>query len=163
MSDQPANTFQVHPIGYVRQGDQGFYLDILEPYRPGLKMLDRFSHAHVFWWFQDHDNDQDRNIMQQDLPYAPGTVAGVFATRSNYRPNPIALSTCFLFDVDEKNGTVHVGWIDALEGTPVLDLKPYIPVSDRIRDVKVAEWFAKWPQWLEDAADFDWESVGLGE
>jgi tRNA (Thr-GGU) A37 N-methylase len=49
---------------------------------------------------------------------------------------------------------VHLAWIDAFDGTPVLDLKPYIPISDRVRDVRIAEWLADWPEWMEDAAEF---------
>lgn len=37
---------------------------------------------------------------------------------------------------------------------PIIDLKPYIPISDRIRDYKVAEWLADWPEWMEDAAEY---------
>jgi tRNA (Thr-GGU) A37 N-methylase len=43
------------------------------------------------------------------------------------------------------------------DGTPILDLKPYQPAADRIRDVTVPAWCAHWPQWYEDSAIFDWE------
>jgi len=49
---------------------------------------------------------------------------------------------------------VVLPWIDTFDGTPVLDLKPYIPISDRIRDFKVAEWLADWPDWMEDAGEY---------
>jgi tRNA-Thr(GGU) m(6)t(6)A37 methyltransferase TsaA len=147
-------TYEIHPIGYVRAAGGSFRLEILEPYRPALKELARFSHALIFWWADQHDNPKDRALTTTSLPYAPGVEAGVFACRSPYRPNPIALTTMFLLDVDVENGIIHLPWIDADDDTPLLDLKPYIPISDRIRDVRVAEWFADWPQWMEDAGEF---------
>jgi tRNA-Thr(GGU) m(6)t(6)A37 methyltransferase TsaA len=147
-------TYHIHPIGYVRHADGGYQLEILEPYRPALKHLGQFSHVMVFWWAHQHDNDQDRRVMQADLPYAKDVRAGVFACRAECRPNPIAMTTCFIFDVDEQNGIIHLAWIDAFDGTPLVDLKPYIPMADRIRDVGVAEWLKDLPEWMEDAAAF---------
>ncbi len=147
-------TYQVQPIGYVRAAEGGFHLEILEPYRAALKELARFSHVMVFWWAHQNDNPEQRAITTTALPYAPGVEAGVFACRAPYHPNPIALSTMFVLDVDVEKGIVVLPWLDAEDGTPVLDLKPYIPISDRIRDVRVAEWFASWPEWMEDAGEF---------
>lgn len=148
------STFDLKPIGYVDQKDGVYRLKIQEPFRPALAQLDRFTHAHVLWWADRHDNPNDRSIMQAELPYAPGEIAGVFACRSEYRPNPIAMTTCFLVDVDETTGVVTIAWIDAFDGSPVLDIKPYIPVSDRIRDVGVAPWLEDFPEWMEDGAAF---------
>ncbi len=147
-------TYSLHPIGYVRANQGSFYLEILEPYRPALKEIHQFSHVMVFWWAHQHDNAEQRAILTTELPYAPGVTAGVFACRAPYRPNPIALTTMLILDVDEENGRIILPWIDADDGTPILDLKPYIPISDRIRDVNVAKWFADWPQWMEDAGEF---------
>ena len=147
-------TCELNPIGYVDQSDGVFQLKIHEAFRPALKQLDRFTHAHVLWWADRHDNADDRSVMQAELPYAPGEVAGVYACRAEYRPNPIAMTICFLVDVDEASGVVDVAWIDAFDGTPILDIKPYIPVSDRIRDVGVAPWLEDWPEWMEDAAEY---------
>lgn len=160
---QPAETYQVHPIGTVRQSEAGFCLEIKAEYRDALKELDRFSHVHVFWWFDQADEEEWRTLTQAELPYAPGQTAGMFACRGPARPNPIALTTCPILHIDAEKGLVVIAYIDAFDGTPILDLKPYIPVSDRVRDVKVAEWFQNWPQWMEDAADFDWAAVGLSE
>jgi len=147
-------SYQLFPIGTIHALDGNFSLEIFEPYRPGLKKLANFSHAMIFWWADQHDNPHDRAITTTQLPYAPGVEAGVFACRAPYRPNPIALTTMLMLDVDVENGIVLMPWIDAEDGTPLLDLKPYIPISDRIRDVSVAKWFADWPQWMEDAGEF---------
>jgi len=149
-------TFQLHPIGYVHASDEeGTYtLQIDQPYRAALKEMQQFSHVMVFWWADKMDTQHYRNIMTTELPYAPGVEAGVFACRSEYRPNPIAVTTMAVLSVDVENGIVVLPWIDAFDGTPVLDLKPYIPISDRIRDCKVAAWLADWPEWQEDAAAY---------
>jgi len=151
-----SNTYRLHSIGYVRASDeeQSYILQIDEAYRPALKEMEQFSHVMVFWWADKMDTKQYRNIMTTELPYAPGVEAGVFACRSEYRPNPIAVTTMMVIDVDVKNGIVVLPWIDAFDGTPIIDLKPYIPISDRIRDYSVAEWLADWPEWMEDAAEY---------
>ncbi len=151
-------TYEIRPIGHTRVSEGEFYrLEILKPFRPALKLLDQFSHVMVFWWANQHDNVADRNRMQTEPSYAPETEAGVFACRAPFRPNPILLTTCPLLSVDEENGVVELAWIDTFDGTPIVDLKPYIPVSDRIRDVKVADGLADWPEWVEDGETFSAE------
>ena len=149
-------TFQLHSIGTVHASDeeQNYFLQIDEPYRSGLKQMDQFSHVQVFWWADQMDTEQYRNIRTCELPYAPGVEAGVFACRSEYRPNPIAVTLMAVISVDVETGIVVLPWIDAFDGTPVLDIKPYIPISDRVRDFKVADWLADWPEWMEDAAAY---------
>jgi tRNA (Thr-GGU) A37 N-methylase len=76
---------------------------------------------------------------------------GMFACRSPVRPNPIGLTTVEIKRVDHDNGHVEIVNIDAYEGTPVLDLKAYFPMCDRVKDVRVAQWAAEWPEWLPDS------------
>lgn len=131
-----------------------YSLEIDPPYREALQQLDRFSHVMVFWWADQMDGETQRQILTTDLPYAPGKRVGVFACRSEYRPNPIAVTTVPILSVDVEAGEVILPWIDAFDGSPVLDLKSYIPISDRIREVHVAPWMADWPLWMEDAAEY---------
>ena len=147
------DTYQLNPIGIVHVDEKGgsYTLEIDEPYRPALKEVERFSHILILWWADKMDTKEYRSIMTTELPYAPGIEAGVFACRSEYRPNPIGITTVMIIDVDEENGIVVLPWIDAYDKTPVLDIKPYIPISDRIRDYKVAEWASDWPEWMEEA------------
>jgi tRNA-Thr(GGU) m(6)t(6)A37 methyltransferase TsaA len=145
-------TYQVRPVGTVRVTEAGFTLHIEEPFRPALAQLAKFSHVKVIWWADQLDTASDRALLQVEPPYAPGETVGVFACCSPARPNPIAITTCFVLGVDEAQGVIEVPWIDALDGTPILDLKPYIPIADRFRDFYVPEWLAVLPAWAEEAA-----------
>jgi tRNA-Thr(GGU) m(6)t(6)A37 methyltransferase TsaA len=151
------NNFQLIPIGHISRGEDEFKLHLDETYRPALKQLDRFSHVQVLWWADKHDNKNSRTTMQCELPYAPGETAGVFACRSEYRPNPIAVTVCEIISIDEESGIVELTNIDAFDKTPLLDLKPYIPVVDRVQEVKTPDWYAEWPEW------FPAEGIGIYE
>jgi tRNA (Thr-GGU) A37 N-methylase len=135
-------TFTVNAIGHIRAGEDGFYLDIAPEYRPALKGLDGFGHINVLWWLHPYK-------------HAPA-ILGIFATRAPVRPNPIALTTVAVTHIDHEQGRIYIPYTDAEDGSPILDIKPYHPCEDRIRDVKLPEWCAHWPQWYEDSADFDW-------
>jgi len=143
-------TFHLHPIGSIQRSKDSVNLEILEPFRPALKQLDHFSHLMVFWWADRHDNEKSRTVLQTDPPYAKGKVTGVFATRAEYRPNPIAMTTCKLLAVDEKRGVIQVANIDAHDGTPIVDLKAYFPVCDRVRTARIPEWLSDWPEWMPE-------------
>ncbi|MGC9358717.1 MAG: SAM-dependent methyltransferase, partial [Anaerolineae bacterium] len=125
---QHKESFQMSPIGRIRQTDNGVVLEIDPPFRPALKQLGHFSHVMVFWWADRFDNDEYRNMLQTEPPYAQGHVTGVFATRAPYRPNPIAMTTCPIVAVDEEAGLVTVSDLDAFDGTRIVDLKAYFPV-----------------------------------
>lgn len=151
--------YNIEPIGFVRTDEQGFYLEIDKKYVPGLKELENFSHINVFWWCHQLDNKEYREIVECDQPYkkAPEKV-GIFATRSPVRPNPIALTSVSVIRIDFDNGRIYVPYIDAEEDTPIIDLKPYHPAVDRIKDVSVPDWCKHWPKCVEDSASFDWEA-----
>lgn len=155
-----ACTYQLHPIGTVRAGDDGFALEIDGPFRGALTGLEGFSHLNVLCWFHLFDGPEYRDITFAERPYrdAPDRL-GIFATRSPIRPNPIALSPVRVRSIDVEEGLVKVDYVDAEPGTPVLDLKPYHPAVDRIREVAVPAWCAGWPEWYEDSMTFDWGTV----
>jgi tRNA-Thr(GGU) m(6)t(6)A37 methyltransferase TsaA len=154
-----AAEFIMRPIGYVRVRDGAFRIEIASEYLPALKELDTFSHINVFWWCHLHDGESDRKNLLCKQPYKNGpSEIGVFATRSEFRPNPIALTIVSVLHIDHENGIIFIPYIDAEEGTPVIDLKPYQPSIDRVRDVSVPDWCEHWPEWYEDSAGFDWEA-----
>ena len=145
-----ANEIKMQPIGTIRRTDDGIKLEIAEPYRPALKALDEFSHVMVLWWADQLDTAEMREIMQTEPPYAPGHVTGLFATRAPYRPNPVAVTTCKLLGMDEDAGVLHVADIDALDGTPIVDLKAYFPVCDRVQTAHIPDWLEGWPEWMPE-------------
>ena len=148
-------TYRVYPIGYIRRTGDDITLEISEPFRSALKQLDKFSHVIAFWWADRHDNPDSRGIMQTEPPYSAGRVTGVFACRAEYRPNPIGMTVCKLMALDEEQGQVRVADIDAYDGTPVIDLKAYFPVCDRVKEAHIPDWLEDWPEWMPE------EGLGL--
>jgi tRNA-Thr(GGU) m(6)t(6)A37 methyltransferase TsaA len=156
MQKQQPETFKMYPIGQVRRTEDGVVLEIEAPFRPALKQLDKFSHVMVFWWADQFDTDEYRNLLQTEPPYAPEHLSGVFATRAPYRPNPIAMTTCPIVNVDEDAGRVTVTNLDAFDGTRIVDLKAYFPVCDRVKDAYMPAWLADWPAWMpEEGIDLE--------
>lgn len=147
--------FQMFPIGYIRRNNKHIELEIMEQYKPALKQLSHFSHVMVFWWAHKHDNEKSRGALQCKPPYAKGKTTGVFATRAEYRPNPVAMTTCKILKADEANGVVTVADIDAYDDTPIVDLKGYFPVCDRVKQARIPEWLSDWPEWMPE------EGIGL--
>jgi len=150
------HTYQVFPVGYIRRTPMEVFIEVLPPYRSALQGLDGFSHAQVFWWFNEFDDTDSRRTNQfEDFPFdAP--CLGVFACRSPKRPNPIGLTTVKILSIDSQEGLVKISKIDAFENTPVLDLKGYLPSCDRVKGVKVPAWASHWPEWMpEDGLDLE--------
>ena len=108
----------------------------LDPrFAPGLKDVETCTHMIALYWMSEAPRDL---IVQQPRHYAE--PHGVFALRSPARPNPIALSVVQLLGVDGAN--LRVRGIDCLDGTPLLDLKPYFASTDSKPDARVG-WHAK--------------------
>lgn len=100
-----------------------------EAYRPGLEGLDRASHVVILSWLGHAPRDL---IIQK--PRHAAAASGVFALRSPARPNPIGLHVARLVSIDIASGVLELDAIDALDGTPVIDLKPYLPSVDALTD-----------------------------
>jgi len=109
-----------------------------------LQGLEEFSHVWVLWLF--HDNGNKRLAPLVHPPRLDGGKKGIFATRTPHRPNPIGLSLCKLEGIDGK--VVKLSGVDMIHGTPILDIKPFIPEYDGEADaarVRVADWIARPP------------------
>ncbi len=141
-------------IGKIRTNNGRFLIELNEAYKEGLLELEHFNYIHVLWWANGCEDQKSRSTLVTPLPYADKTTAGVFACRSPYRPNPVSLSVCPVLHVDKDNGVIELAYIDALDNTPLIDIKPYIAVSDRVRSISTAPWFKTWPGYFEDAAEF---------
>ena len=139
-------TYLLHPIGKVlKLPGKKPQLCIEKKYRQGFLHLEAFSHILVFWWADGCDNPKERSVLEVRPPidrFPDAPRMGVFATKSPARPNPIMLSTVIIDEVDPVQGVIVVPYIDAKDGTPILDIKPYLPSSERVLDVQVPEWFA---------------------
>jgi tRNA-Thr(GGU) m(6)t(6)A37 methyltransferase TsaA len=150
--------FEVVSIGKINVNEEGMFI-VLEPkFIPALKALDGFSHLSVIWWFSELDNPEMRSILEMPKPYKNGPdVMGIFSTRSPVRPNPLALTAVQVISIDYDKGIIKIAYIDANDGTPVLDIKPYTPSIDRIEKPSVPEWCSHWPTSNEQSANFAWE------
>ena len=105
----------------------------------GLDKLQLYSHVIVLGWFHLRDNVKDRQTLRvtpKRQPRAP--EVGVFASRSPSRPNPVGLCVAQILDIE--GCTLIVRGLDFSNGTPIIDIKPYIPRIDSIQDAKVPEW-----------------------
>jgi tRNA-Thr(GGU) m(6)t(6)A37 methyltransferase TsaA len=133
MEEYEMQNFQVNPIGNINVNKDGMFIRLKQKYIPALQALDGFSHLSVIWWFSDFDNEETRNVLETPQPYknAPA-VMGIFATRSPVRPNPIALTAVQIIRIDYEKGIIHLAYIDANDGSPVLDIKPYTPSLDTV-------------------------------
>ena len=154
------NNYQLQPIGFAKIKDKEgkFEIQIEERFRPALKELDKFTHVNIIWWAHLNDNNEKRSITQiEKFPFFYGENTpkmGVFATRAEYRPNPIALSSEKILHIDMKDGIIKLPYFDAIDGTPILDLKPYLPMTDLIESADYPNYLQYWPRSSEEA--FEW-------
>ena len=154
-------TIKLRPIGIVESPfrnpkdlhfacEEGRFTDtessivINQEFAKGLKGLDDFSHIWVIYHLHKADQTElsthpgPPNI--NDLP-----IVGVFASRSQYRPNHLALRMVNLVKVDRNE--IFVKGLDAIDGSPVVDIKPYVPFFDKTQKQKIAEWY----RWTNEA------------
>jgi tRNA (adenine37-N6)-methyltransferase len=133
--------FKVH-VGTPRQSLTGDVRRAEIELRPGLQNLladlSRFSHVWLLTWLH-----VARGWNDQVAPPRDDRKRGLFATRAPHRPNPIGLSVVRLLRIE--GATLHVEGVDLLDGTPVLDVKPYVPDVDAVPDASRG--------WLDDLAD----------
>ena len=132
-------TFHLYPIGVVKKTDTAVSIEIYDDYTDGLLGLDGFSHIAVFYWFDQNDTAEKRRVLQvHPRKDSRNPLTGVFATHSPQRPNLIGLTVCKILSIHK--GSIEIEDIDAFDGTPVIDLKCYIPGSDGEKDVRLPDW-----------------------
>lgn len=117
----PENT-PIQPV--FAQGCQG-WIEVFPEFVPGLRDLDQFSHIYLVYHF--HRAGQHKLLVK---PFLEDVTHGIFATRAPCRPNAIGLS---IVELDHISGNhVYLKGVDILDGTPLLDIKPYTARFDRI-------------------------------
>ncbi len=119
------------PIQPFAARDVSGEIEIFPEYRPALQDLNGFERIWVLYWFH-----QAKPFSPRVIPYRDVVERGLFATRAPSRPNPIGLSVVRLQKVNETSGILKVLDVDMLEGTPLLDIKPYVPRFDCYPDSK---------------------------
>ena len=153
------NIMKISPIGKIVNNGNQVRIELEPRYAAGLKGLEGYSHVQVLWWADGCDNEADRNTLLEKKPYKSGPdEMGVFALHSPERPNPVAVSNAAIAGVDAYEGTLDLHYLDAFDGTPVIDLKPYVPGVDRVETPKTPDWCRHWPKSWEESAAFDWAS-----
>jgi tRNA-Thr(GGU) m(6)t(6)A37 methyltransferase TsaA len=138
----------LRPIGRVAKGrpwpddgepleERAAEIEIDAAWVDALDGIEGFSHVWVVWWVDRSGGPPD--VMQVRPEGRPGMpLVGLFATRSPRRPNPVGITAVRLL---ERKGTqLRVQGLDAFEGTPVLDIKPYLRRGDLIPDATGPEW-----------------------
>lgn len=135
------------PIGYVSNdipekkddfwGNSISTITLKEEYRGGLTGLEEFSHAIILCYLDKARYIPEKHLIRrprnrQDMP-----LLGIFSQRTKDHPNPIGLTTVEILSVSDT--AITVKGLDAINGTPVLDIKPYFPAFDR-RDSRTPEW-----------------------
>ena len=130
-------SYCLKPVGIIRKRDELVRIEIYDEYRAALLGLDGFSHIYVLYWFHQNDTAENRKTLQVHPRKDPGNpLTDVFATHSPVRPNLIALTVCRIRSI--TGNLIEIEDIDALDGSPVIDIKCYIPAE--VSDVRLAEW-----------------------
>jgi tRNA (adenine37-N6)-methyltransferase len=153
----PARQITLRAIGTIRNGYQEkpetpweeivSEIVVDEALEEALDGIERFSHIHVLFWLDRSEDERGSHLRlhpqrREDLP-----EVGIFATRAMFRPNPIGLTSVRLLGRDRN--VLRVLGIDALDGTPLLDLKPYLTRGDAWPEATSPDWIKK--LWEEKA------------
>jgi tRNA (adenine37-N6)-methyltransferase len=129
--NEPEN-MPIQPAG--AKGIKGT-IEIFKEYQDGLKDLDGFSHIILLYHFH-----RSTGFKLQVVPFMDTKPRGIFASRAPRRPNSIGLSVVELDRIE--NRLLHIRNVDILDGTPLLDIKPYVPEFDVQKDVRIG-WLGK--------------------
>ncbi|MGB9135491.1 MAG: tRNA (N6-threonylcarbamoyladenosine(37)-N6)-methyltransferase TrmO [Candidatus Bathyarchaeia archaeon] len=138
----------IKPIGVVKNRVKeprfGSFADIVseiivdEKFTDALNGIEDYSHVIIVYWM-DKVKDYVITHRPQGNPDVP--VVGVFACRCPQRPNPIAITTVRL--MGRKGNKIKVKGLDILDGTPIIDIKPYWPIYDNVKYGKIPDWVNK--------------------
>jgi tRNA (adenine37-N6)-methyltransferase len=132
-------SFQIFPVGVVRKKAAATRIEIFESYSDALLGLEGFSHILVFFWFHENDTaDRRKTLRVHPRGDEKNPLSGVFATHSPRRPNLIGLTLCKIKSI--RDNRIEIEDIDAFDGTPVIDVKCYIPHPVAESDMRLPAW-----------------------
>ena len=139
---------EMRPIGVVRSsvteqrdtdwGGVRSSIELIPELAAGLRGLGEFSHAVIVTYLHQAAFDPVRHLQRRPRGLAHMPLAGIFAQRAKDRPNPLGIAAVRIIAVGE--GSLEVQGLDAIDGTPVLDIKPYVPEFDTRHDAAVPSW-----------------------
>ena len=138
----------IEPIGIVRSpvtdavdagwGDVLAEVHLREPLADGLRGIEQFSHVIVLYLLHQAAFDPARDLVRRPRGREDMPLVGIFAQRARHRPNAIGVTAVRLLAHD--GNVLRVQGLDAIDGTPVLDIKPYYPAYDRVDGARTPEW-----------------------
>lgn len=136
------------PIGFVKNNvkesrfgdfdDEVSEIIVDEKFTDGLNNIEDYSHVIIVFWM---DKVKKCNITHRPQGNPDVPVVGIFACRCTPRPNPIAITTVKL--IGHEGNKIKVEGLDILDGTPVIDIKPYWPQYDKVENEKIPGWVNK--------------------
>ncbi|CAD5902058.1 conserved hypothetical protein [Carnobacterium maltaromaticum] len=148
--------YNIKPIGEIISQNKKYFLNIFPEFTNGTTGCSEYSHLIVIWLFTKQITTLESKNYVWKQPYLKGPeYMGVFALRQPERPNPIGLSIVEIVDQNLIEGFIEVDYIDADNGSTILDIKPYIPSIDYVEDVKVPNWSKHWPQERKKSLSYD--------
>ena len=137
----------MEPIGYVRNevterkdvawGEDTSTIVLEESYISGLKGLEDFSHVIILYYLDKAKYVKEKHLQRRPQNREDMPLVGIFSQRGKDRPNQIGMTSVEIVSVSDDR--IVVKGLDAIDGTPVLDIKPYYPVYDK-KDASVPEW-----------------------
>jgi tRNA (adenine37-N6)-methyltransferase len=134
----------VDPVGRVERRDGKIFVTVPPEFTDALDGIQDFSHIWVIYWFHGNDTPEKRRTLKVHPRGDPANpLTGVFATRSPARPNLLGLQACRL--VSRQGNRLEVAGLDAGDGSPVLDIKPYLPPLDAFPQATMPKWAAGKP------------------
>ncbi|OGP49005.1 MAG: tRNA (N6-threonylcarbamoyladenosine(37)-N6)-methyltransferase TrmO [Deltaproteobacteria bacterium GWD2_55_8] len=141
----------IEPIGTVKSpvteaGDEGWggvvsEIHLQESLAAGLQGIEQFSHIIVIFFMHQSTFDLAADLVRRPRERPDMPLVGTFAQRAKHRPNPIGITTVQLIRVE--GNILEVKGLDAIDGTPVLDIKPYVPAFDCGANAVVPGWVEK--------------------
>lgn len=137
----------MQPIGYVKNevtqrkdtswGEDTSTVVLNDEFKTGLTGLEDFSHAIIIFHLDKAKYEKEKHLQRRPQNRDDMPLVGIFSQRGKDRPNQIGMTSVEIISVTDS--TLTVKGLDAIDGTPILDIKPYYPVYDK-KDAKVPEW-----------------------
>jgi tRNA-Thr(GGU) m(6)t(6)A37 methyltransferase TsaA len=139
---------KVDPIGFVKNNEKeqrfGSFsneiteIEVDEKFTDALNGIDDYSHVIIVFWM---DKVKESVITHQPQGNPEVPIVGIFSCRCPQRPNPIAITTVKL--IERQGNKIKVKGLDILDGTPIIDIKPYWPVYDKVIGGIIPDWVNK--------------------